>query len=110
MASDTLDSHQTAQLSGSSSPVDSPSTNNHRHHQQQQTSSSPSTSSTLFSSRFPTPSRMPDSATFEDLTTQFHTMHVSDTRFEIFKRYESLRIMGSGAQGVVWYVESYSLF
>ncbi|KAF7489166.1 Stress-activated protein kinase JNK [Sarcoptes scabiei] len=101
MASDTLDSHQTAQLSGSSSPVDSPSTNNHRHHQQQQTSSSPSTSSTLFSSRFPTPSRMPDSATFEDLTTQFHTMHVSDTRFEIFKRYESLRIMGSGAQGVV---------
>lgn len=45
---------------------------------------------------------IPDPATFEELTTQFHTIHVNDTRFEIIKRYENLRIVGSGAQGVVW--------
>ncbi|OTF80594.1 Basket-like protein [Euroglyphus maynei] len=42
-----------------------------------------------------------DPVTFEELTTQFHTIHVNDTRFEIIKRYENLRIVGSGAQGVV---------
>lgn len=45
--------------------------------------------------------RMSD-ARITELTTQFHSITVNDTRFEILKRYDSLRFFGSGAQGIVW--------
>ena len=40
---------------------------------------------------------------YEDLTTVFYTTFINDTRFEILKRYDRLKMIGSGAQGVVWY-------
>ena len=39
---------------------------------------------------------------YPDLTTQFYVTHINDTRFEILRRYDRLRMIGSGAQGVVW--------
>ena len=39
---------------------------------------------------------------YEELTTQFYTTFINDTRFEILKRYDKLKMIGSGAQGVVW--------
>lgn len=38
---------------------------------------------------------------YEDLTTVFYTTFINDTRFEILKRYDRLKMIGSGAQGVV---------
>ena len=38
----------------------------------------------------------------------FHTVEVGDTRFTILKRYQNLKAIGSGAQGIVWSV--FSLF
>ena len=32
----------------------------------------------------------------------FYTVEVGDTRFTIFKRYQNLKPIGSGAQGIVW--------
>lgn len=39
---------------------------------------------------------------YEEWTTVFYTTFINDTRFEILKRYDRLRMIGSGAQGVVW--------
>ncbi len=33
----------------------------------------------------------------------FYTVEVGDTRFTILKRYQNLKPIGSGAQGIVWY-------
>ena len=32
----------------------------------------------------------------------FYTVEVGDTRFTILKRYQNLKPIGSGAQGIVW--------
>jgi len=40
----------------------------------------------------------------EKSSSMFYTIDVGDTRFTILKRYQNLRAIGSGAQGVVWYV------
>lgn len=99
MASDAIESSlQNSQLSGSGLSSTSSASVSASNQQQQQQSQHQTTGS----ASFPVPSTMPDPATFEELTTQFHTIHVNDTRFEILKRYENLRIVGSGAQGVVW--------
>ena len=39
---------------------------------------------------------------YEEWTSVFYTTFINDTRFEILKRYDRLRMIGSGAQGVVW--------
>jgi len=39
---------------------------------------------------------------YTELTTQFYVTQINDTRFEILRRYDRLRMIGSGAQGVVW--------
>lgn len=87
MASDALDPHQDKNLTSSRPSYDAPAS-----HQ-------PSTSASAN-----IPAKMLDPATFQELTTQFYSIHINDTRFEILKRYESLRMIGSGAQGVVWFV------
>ncbi|CAH1977695.1 unnamed protein product [Acanthoscelides obtectus] len=33
--------------------------------------------------------------------TQFYTVEVGDTKFTILKRYQNLKPIGSGAQGIV---------
>lgn len=38
---------------------------------------------------------------YEEWTSVFYTTFINDTRFEILKRYDRLRMIGSGAQGVV---------
>ncbi|XP_027205509.2 mitogen-activated protein kinase dJNK isoform X1 [Dermatophagoides pteronyssinus] len=78
--------------------TNSGSCSNNNNHSKHQTSTSLNHSAI---NRNPNNKMIPDPATFEELTTQFHTIHVNDTRFEILKRYENLRIVGSGAQGVV---------
>lgn len=35
---------------------------------------------------------------------EFHSVDVSDSTFTVLKRYQNLRPVGSGAQGIVWYV------
>ena len=37
------------------------------------------------------------------LSNQFYTVEVGDTKFTILRRYQSLKPIGSGAQGIVWY-------
>lgn len=53
-----------------------------------------------------TPRRMPylgpDMTT--RLSTMFYTVEVGDTKFTILKRYQNLKPIGSGAQGIVWWV------
>ena len=34
--------------------------------------------------------------------SMFYTVEVGDTRFTILRRYQNLKAIGSGAQGVVW--------
>jgi c-Jun N-terminal kinase len=34
--------------------------------------------------------------------SHFYTVEVGDTRFTILKRYQNLKPIGSGAQGIVW--------
>ena len=34
--------------------------------------------------------------------SQYYTVGVGDTRFTILKRYQNLKPIGSGAQGIVW--------
>lgn len=34
--------------------------------------------------------------------SQFYTVEVGDTKFTILKRYQNLKPIGSGAQGIVW--------
>lgn len=36
------------------------------------------------------------------LSAMFYTVEVGDTRFTILKRYQNLKPIGSGAQGIVW--------
>jgi c-Jun N-terminal kinase len=33
----------------------------------------------------------------------FYTVEIGDTKFTILKRYQNLKPIGSGAQGIVWY-------
>jgi len=35
----------------------------------------------------------------------FYTVEVGDTKFTILKRYQNLKPIGSGAQGIVWWVQ-----
>lgn len=53
-----------------------------------------------------TPRRMPYLG--PDMTTRlsamFYTVEVGDTKFTILKRYQNLKPIGSGAQGIVWWV------
>lgn len=37
------------------------------------------------------------------LSNQFYTVEVGDTKFTILRRYQNLKPIGSGAQGIVWY-------
>lgn len=41
------------------------------------------------------------------LTSMFYTVEVGDTKFTILKRYQNLKPIGSGAQGIVWSVSLY---
>jgi len=34
--------------------------------------------------------------------TEFYTTEIGDSKFTVLKRYESLKPVGSGAQGIVW--------
>lgn len=34
--------------------------------------------------------------------SMFYSVEVGDTKFTILKRYQSLKAIGSGAQGIVW--------
>lgn len=34
--------------------------------------------------------------------SEFYNVDINDTRLCVLKRYQNLRIIGSGAQGVVW--------
>lgn len=97
MASDALDPHSNSDLTSNNSSRSSSYETN------RQTTNSTSASTTAAASTN-IPARMLDPATFQELTTQFYTIHINDTRFEILRRYESLKIIGSGAQGVVWFV------
>lgn len=36
------------------------------------------------------------------LNQLFYTVEVGDTKFTILKRYQNLKPIGSGAQGIVW--------
>ena len=36
-------------------------------------------------------------------TLQFYTVEVGDSTFTILKRYQNIKPIGSGAQGIVWY-------
>lgn len=36
------------------------------------------------------------------LSQLFYTVEVGDTKFTILKRYQNLKPIGSGAQGIVW--------
>ena len=40
-------------------------------------------------------------------SSHFYTVEVGDTRFTILKRYQNLKPIGSGAQGIVWWVKDY---
>ena len=42
--------------------------------------------------------------------SQFYTVEVGDSTFTILKRYQNLKPIGSGAQGIVWYVLFTSTF
>ena len=42
--------------------------------------------------------------------SQFYTVEVGDSTFTILKRYQNLKPIGSGAQGFVWWVNSYLLW
>lgn len=35
---------------------------------------------------------------------QFYSVEVGDSTFTVLKRYQNLKPIGSGAQGIVWYV------
>lgn len=35
---------------------------------------------------------------------EFYSIDVGDSTFTVLKRYQNLRPVGSGAQGIVWYV------
>ena len=44
------------------------------------------------------------------LSTLFYTVEVGDTKFTILKRYQNLKPIGSGAQGIVWSVQTTLLY
>lgn len=41
---------------------------------------------------------------------QFYSVEVGDSTFTVLKRYQNLKPIGSGAQGIVWWVEYIYLF
>jgi hypothetical protein len=43
-----------------------------------------------------------DSKNTEKFSESFHCCCVGDTKFVILKRYQNLKAIGSGAQGIVW--------
>ena len=102
MASDALDPHQ----NGESAISSASSQFNHV----------PTTSATLISTSTSAALNMSDNTItvanlstliqtqkdYEELTSVFYTTYINDTRFEILKRYDKLKMIGSGAQGVVW--------
>jgi c-Jun N-terminal kinase len=47
---------------------------------------------------------VPDPTTSANST--FYTVEIGDSRMTVLKRYQSLRPIGSGAQGIVWYVRT----
>lgn len=40
---------------------------------------------------------------------QFYSVEVGDSTFTVLKRYQNLKPIGSGAQGIVWYVFRFTL-
>ena len=44
----------------------------------------------------------PDMTSATRLSALFYTVEVGDTKFTILKRYQNLKPIGSGAQGIVW--------
>lgn len=42
------------------------------------------------------------SSTTSTKSSHYYTVEVGDTRFTILKRYQNLKPIGSGAQGIVW--------
>lgn len=40
----------------------------------------------------------------------FYSIEIGDTKFTVLKRYQNLRPIGSGTQGIVWYVEIQFIF
>lgn len=93
MASDALDPHQNGESAlssgsqfGSTSQASTSATN------MAESTAHPTDFSTL----------MRTQKEYEELTTVFYTIYINDTRFEILKRYDKLKMIGSGAQGVVW--------
>lgn len=40
---------------------------------------------------------------------QFYSVEVGDSTFTVLKRYQNLKPIGSGAQGIVWWVSALSL-
>lgn len=93
MASDALDPHQNGE-SALSSGSQFGSTS------QASTSAANMAESTAHPTDFA--SLMRTHKEYEELTTVFYTIYINDTRFEILKRYDKLKMIGSGAQGVVW--------
>lgn len=49
-----------------------------------------------------TPPRSPLKIMSSKHPGMFHTMEVGDSTFTILKRYQNLKPIGSGAQGIVW--------
>ena len=50
----------------------------------------------------PRPSSQKMSSTTSSKSSHYYTVEVGDTRFTILKRYQNLKPIGSGAQGIVW--------
>lgn len=38
--------------------------------------------------------------------SQFYSVQVADSTFTVLKRYQQLKPIGSGAQGIVWWVKN----
>jgi len=38
------------------------------------------------------------------MSNQFYTVEVGDSTFTILRRYQNIKPIGSGAQGIVWFV------
>ena len=47
---------------------------------------------------------LPMASTSQGVPEHFYTVHLGETQLVILKRYQNLRLIGSGAQGIVWYV------
>lgn len=38
-------------------------------------------------------------------SSDFYTVEIGDSKFTVQRRYQNLKPVGSGAQGIVWWVE-----